>query len=333
MRIGVLEWDISQMGGRHREMMFFADYLISRGHQVRLYSNFLSPTAQWNTGTFLDWFHFQHLHYEHCSVDFGLKRWMRDVPREWHDLDVLIGSYGTWGHLQRLLPHTRVITWVIHPAQARPEQNVRVWTNSQTSLARLKASPTWTNADIRTVPSPVDYGLFRKWSRPKDQRQLDVVVIGSLLRDKRLVEAFEACRSIGCTSEFFCTTWPAASTENKEIREKLDDMGVKYSLNVSSEIVAKALGDAHVYLSMSVAESCSLAVHEAMNAGTAVVSRNVGSVVEQTGALGYVFEDPSLVQRMLEKALGDSIVGCSMARGMLFDRQVVGHVTDDELRR
>jgi glycosyltransferase involved in cell wall biosynthesis len=333
MRIGVLEWDISQMGGRHREMMFFADYLISKGHRVTLYSNFVSPTAGWNTRTFLNWFHFQHLHYEHCSLEFNLQRWMREIPREWHDLDVLLCSYGTWGHLQRLLPHTRVITWVIHPDQARPEPDVRVWTNSQTSLARLRSSPTWSNADIRVVPSPIDYGIFREHSKPKDERYIDAVVIGSMLPDKRLIEAFEVCQSIGCSSVFFCTTWPAASTENNEIRTRMVRMGVRYWMNVPSKEVARALGTAHVYLSMSVAESCSLAIYEAMNAGAVVVSRNVGSVVEQTGALGYVFEDPSRVGYMLEKALADSIVGCSMARGMLFDREVIGHVTDDELRR
>lgn len=332
MRIGVLEWDVSAMGGRHRTMMAFADYFVELGHQVKFFSNFLGVRDGWNTDTFLSWFPFRHLRREHFHWLPEIQRQMDHVPAAWKDLDVLLCSYGGWGWVQQHLPDTRVITWVIHPAQVRSPAVKEVWTNSTTTRKRLQQSARWMNANPRVIHPPHDYSIFREAARPWHQRTIEVVVVGSLLEAKGVVDAAQMAAMEGWSMAILGATWPACAAENDRVcsairREICGGARLVLLENATSFTVADTLGQAKVCLSLSLAESCSLVLYEAMHAGCHIVTRDIGSAREQLGdCCAHLYRRNAEAASMVRSALRADPPN-NGKRAMLFDRSQCGEET------
>lgn len=339
MKIGVLEWDVSALGGRQRTMLAFADFFVELGHEVTVYTDFYNPAPAtgWTAKSFLNWFPFQSLRYDHFQW-CGLTREKWTVPESMKQLDVLLVSYGGWGYLQGQLPDTRVIAWVIHPAQRRHDCCREYWTNSETTRRRLRASSRWMRAKPHVIRPPHDYSMFRSCNRPPDQRIIDVAIVGSALWAKGLVKAAALIRKQGLRAVTLASCWKAAEGENQAVIEGVlrAQAGSKQEVvlltNQPVAAVAPLLGMSKVYLSMSDAESCSLSIYEALSAGCIVVARKVGAAMEQLqGGFGHaVFNRDAGAGRALVQALADGKTNAEWLRRKAptwFDRG------DPEVRR
>ena len=316
MKIGVIEWNVGALGGRQRTMLAFADYFLELGHDVRVYTDFSEPpTEEYNAQTFLSWYNTTHLEYRHISFCQLQRRYpnRESLPPSWAKLDVLLVPYGGYGYLQAMLPGVRVITWVIHPDQARFRCAQEVWTNSHTTVARLEASPTWADCKPKIVIPPHDYSAFRGWSMPA-QRPLDAVCVGSMLKAKGLLEFADVCRFLDLRGAIISSTWAAAEKENEEVLRELALRGVRpdrlsepgrvsLRLNIPTKEVAQILGMSKLLVSFSRAESCPLTIYEAMNAGTIPVTRDVGAIREQTGGVGFTFRHDNEALDTIKRAL------------------------------
>lgn len=320
MKIGVLEWNIAALGGRQRTMLAFADFFIELGHEVTFFSNFLEERPSFSRHTFLDWFHFKHLTYRHfCFFDL-LRRYRDAAPEELHGQDVLLVPYGGYGHLQALLPNTRVITWTIHPDQGRWPEVTEIWTNTETTRQRLINSENWADSNPIVIYPPHDYSLFRDAANPWTDRQWDVAIVGSLLRAKGLTKASQMIEKFGLNGVLIGATWIAARDENEEIAEELRRGTCDLYLNIPSVEVATILGDTRCLLCTSEAESAPLIFYEALNAGCRIFSLDVGAAREQIGSEGYGYVQPDLdgLEGALKEHWNEPPVDAK--RGWLFDR-------------
>jgi len=324
MKIGVLEWNVAALGGRQRTMLAFADYFLELGHEVHFYSNFSDPDPSYTLNTFLAWHHLPYLTPNHVHGLPLQRRYLGpDVPPEWQELDVLLVSYGGFGHLQRFLPGVRVVTWVIHPAQARSSQVQNIWTNSETTKQRLWASEIWAGAPIRVVLPPHSYEPFRRAGRPWANRRRDVVAVGSYLWNKGLVEFSDMVEMLGLEGLIVGATWGAAREENEAVLSRLSEGPCQLERNLPIQEVARFLGGSRCLVSMSKAESASLVYYEAMNAGCRVFTLNVGAAAEQMGNVGTICPSvETLVEQV--RALHQSPPKGTRIRGLLFDRLSVG---------
>jgi glycosyltransferase involved in cell wall biosynthesis len=311
-------------------MMAFADWFTELGHDVRFLSDFSNPDPSrgWTQNTFLGWFPFSHLRYE--QFEWSVRKRSMVPPEHWKQFDLLLGSYGHWGYLVKHLPRTRVVTWVILPEQKRMDLH-EVWTNSVTSLGRL-ADSEWRHSPTKIVRPPHDYSEWRSRSAPREDRDTDVLVCGSLIHAKGIVEAVDAATGCGASVQVIGTAWDAVKSENEDVLAALDRRGIPTKVNVGYKEVAKAMGRSKVYFSMSRAESCSLAVYEALNAGCSIVAREVGAVKEQVGTDGVYFrEDEDAPMAIRNALLADHDPNLSMKRGLIFDRRVVGRESKEAL--
>jgi len=322
VQIGIVEWDISAMGGRHRDMLAFADLFTEAGHDVEVLTDWGSDDAGWTSTTFLEWFPFEHLDYG--QFHWEVKNRNQVPPRRWEKFDVLLCSYGHWGYLGRHLPRTRIICYVLLPSQNR-HGDPDIWVNSATTRRRLAASKIWGAYETQVVRPPHNYAPWR--DAAKESRDNDVVILGSLLHAKGVLEAARTCKKLGVSYIVIGATWPAARDENTAIEADLRSMGAELYTNVRYTTVADIMGRSRVYLSMSQAESASLAIYEAMNAGCQVVARDVGAAREQAGSCGHLFRVDTEAPDMIRRALTHNPVPASVltARGMRFDRLTIGH--------
>ena len=333
MKIGVLEWDISTLGGRHRTMLAFADYAVALGHEVAFYSSFNNPRPGYTEDTCLDWFQCSHLQREHLKFGPLHRRYdASTVPLAWHSLDVLIVPYGGYGHLQGLLPGVRVIPWVIHPEQARASSVREVWTNSETTRRRLVESDRWADSNPRIVVPPHDYSLFRQHAKPWDERDIDVLAVGSFLRAKGLVEFSAMVDLLGLRGAVAGTAWGRAAEENAEVQAELADGPCEVHSNLPGDEVARLMGRAKTLVSFSRAESCPLVYYEAMNAGCRVLSLDVGAAREQVGAVGMVATSDEHLVRLVASVQGQVPIESPQERGLLFDRINCGGNVQQALR-
>jgi len=344
MKIGVLEWNVASLGGRQREMLAFADWWTLAGHDVTLYSNWLeTPTATYGPDTFQDRTSYL------GAVKFAGQRevkvaWLpleRHLTRpfpEWKGLDVLFCSYGSWGHLQKLMPKTKAITWVLHPDQARPDPTVPIWTPTRTCRTRLMESTNWAGSDPLVIPPPHDFSLFRRACRPWAERELDVLVVGTLLDSKRLVPAARMLKDLGLKSLIVGMSCAALKDENERVLAELLALGADVVENATSVVVAKLMGNTKIYLSLSEHECASVCIYEALNAGMWPIVRVAGSAIEQLsdGEYGSPTTCDEGVASILRHALGARglIVNCDRQRrrGLTFDRLEIGGQSLEALR-
>jgi len=342
MKIGVLEWNIAALGGRQRTMLCFADYFIELRHEVRVYSDFFDEDGQtygYTSETFLDWYNFGHLKYEHL-VWTNLQRTYgsaAEIPREWGGLDVLLVPYGGYGYLQSMLPNTRVITWVIHPEQRRHMEVQEIWTNSRTTRERLLSSREWERSDPKVVIPPHSYKIFRDAALPWNERVYDLICIGSMLYAKGLVEFTDMCHKGGYRGIILSSTWDAARSENARVEREITDHGavrvsepaghtVEYMTNVPASKVAAIIGSARVGVSFSRVESCPLTMYEYLNSGCGIAARGVGAIEEQVGPSGHYFSHDAIAPDAVGTALQFPDDPRGMQRGLEFDRETVGPV-------
>jgi len=332
MKLGVLEWDISAMGGRHRTMMCWADYLKSRGVDVTFYSSFWETREGYEKNTFLRWHSFEYLDY--CDFVFfdDLQRNYKahNVPQEWQGLDILIVPYGGYGYLQELLPNTKVICWVIHPDQPSYPSITEYWTNSKTTRVRLLVSPNYAGVEekIHVVIPPHSYEIFWAASRPFPQREYDVCCVGSSVPAKGLLMFDKLVGQMELRGVILSSSWKAMKDDDRAVLGAVKHS--KLLVNVDIAKVAAILGNSRVYVSFSLAESCSLALYEAMNAGCRPVVRDVGAAKEQMGQFGEVFTQNECAYGLVRSCL-ENPGPSPMAQGVLFDRDNVGYMIDRRL--
>lgn len=350
MKIGVLEWNVGAMGGRQKTMLCFADFLIEKGHDVSVYSNWLEGDiahdgSPYNRETFLSWHGFSFLEYKHFNWVNGLKRQYEgggDLPVGWKSLDILLIPYGGYGYLQALLPKTRVISWVIHPDQARYSIVKDVWTNSRTTAERLYRSKTWKTSNPEIVVPPHDYSSFRKSRIEYDKREFDAMTVGSMLYGKGILDFADLCLDGDYRGIIISSTWSAAKEENDAVLQSLSDRGIRPNdpssnvilrLNTPKDFVSEAMGNSKALISFSRAESCPLVVYEAMSSGCHIVSRDVGAIKEQTSRHGRIFSSNDEAANILRSALRHDVSAAQDRWAMSFDRRFVGHKVECEINK
>ena len=340
MHIGVMEWDVTRLGGRQRTMLVFADYLKSRGHTVTFYSNPPGPQSNYLADEFLTY----------CNCP-----WLAYTDLEWWDLvqdrfsgfldlgddalvarlarhDVLFTATPMLGSVKRVLPDLRVISWAIHPRLRPGDYQIDVyWTNCATTRRRLISRPYWQPcADrIRVVFPPHDYSAFRAACRPWQDRVFDVVMVGAVAGGKGLIEFDAVCQQLGVRSLIIGARrklFDPQTTEDLLARVIHSEL----VFDVSLAEVAAYLGNSRVYLCTSKQESCPLVIYEALNAGCAIVARNVGGILDQIGNHGQLFVEDAEAPALVRAALETPPEG-ARARGYIFDRVVVGAEVDDAL--
>jgi len=280
MKVGVLEWDVSQLGGRHRTMCAFADALDEHtGWEVSLLSQRPQGIGAWRM---------ERLVPERICRWIPLKRTMtrEETPAALGALDVLIIPYGGFGYLQGHFPDVTVIQWVIHPEQARFQEVKHTWTNSETTLARLENCLGWKGCGARVIAPPHDLSPFAYYQT--DPRMIDVLCVGSLLRSKRLVEFAEIAKERRWNAVILGSCWPDISYEAGMVMTEILEQGIPLRVNVSRQEMARYMGASKVIASMSTTESAPLISWEAMAAGAIPVMRSAGAVREQLGELGLV---------------------------------------------
>jgi len=325
MKIGIVEWRIGCGGGRHSTMMAFADCLHESGHAVSVFSQLDMPAR--------DIIHFYGCHLPaSCLHDTPLQRryyHAGEIPEAWHEQDLIIVSSGGWCHIQQHLS-VNVVAWIIHPEQARDAACTRHWTNSKITAGRLLLSERWSDAAIEVVIPPHDYSAFQRESKPLNERQYDVAIIGAAIPSKELEEAatvaVQAGRRTGAAVKVYneqmaVDIYDQDHQKQMAIVNRLALLGVDVTKNAPREGVAKLLGNSRFYLSLSTNESCSLVIYEALNAGCTPIVLDVGSAVEQLGGCGYAVKGISEVSRLLKgepKPMEEVL-----QRGRCFDRGTV----------
>lgn len=334
MKIGILEWNLSALGGRQKTMMCFADFLKSTGHKIKIYGNFPDerPEDNYNRHSFLQWHSFAHLQLSDFDFDFGIQRKFKqsNIPSEWHSLDILLVPYGGYGYLQEYLPEVRVICWVIHEAQKYYSCIREIWTNSHTTKKRLLLSKNWQGCEeiIKVIRPPHDYSLFRNASKSWIKREYDAVCISSLLESKGLNIFDNVARSLDINAVIIGASWHQDRTENEKVLASLKS-DVLVNLKVNE--IATILGNSKCYVSTSYAESCSLTIYEALNAGCIPVVRAVGAEAEQCGVLGETFLSDNQLKKRLVETLSESSILNPQKIGIMFDRIFVGPVVEKRI--
>ena len=336
MVIGVLEWDVASLGGRQRTMLAFADYFKELGHRVRFISNCSSPPKSLLAQTDLRFL---------TPADFQVTELTRNyrpgekLPDAFDGLDVLLCSYGGWSYLAPMLPETRVICWVIHPDQARLADRLEVWTNSQTTAARLAGSEQWRDAAPVVLYPPHSYAEFRRDPIPWVDRRLSVLAVGSLLRAKRLdlVAQLSDNRSWWNVT-IVGATWDAAEQENREVLKDIYRTPASHRLriDVTSSEVADLMRSAKVFCLPSEAESAPLCIYEALNAGCSIVARRVGAVEEQLRGCrqhSQMFDRDEEFEPCVLRALDRQPPGYTPSVGMEYDRERIGFLIRKALER
>jgi glycosyltransferase involved in cell wall biosynthesis len=317
MRIGIVEWNVGCGGGRHSTMMAFADCLFEMGHDVNVFSQIDTDPQK-----ILETYGCRCLPYGKLYDTPLKRRYCRpaEVPTGLHLQDLVMVSYGGFGHLQGHLSMP-VVAWVIHPDQARNRACTRYWTNSETTRGRLLETGRWMDAKIEVVVPPHDYSVFRDRSRRYQDRKYDVAVVGSAMPSKRLVEAVKLAITAGRKVAVVVKTCQTSRTPRdtqQGIIESLMLLDCDTLLNLNRGEVASVLGNSKLYFSLSDDESCSLVIYEAMNAGCVPIVYDVGAAKEQVSNLGIAFSSSAEALDLLKDMPRCQDVA---TRGMLFDRK------------
>ena len=326
MNIVLWEWNVSSLGGRQRTMLAFADCLAEMGHNVTFISNWLTKRNEFKPDNFLDW----DLCTSLCSDNFiflnGMERQLnsRTLPPEMRTADLIIVSYGELGHIQDLVT-CPVVAWVIHPDQRRPKCLKHIWTNSLTTADRLRSSPNWADSRPAVVIPPHDYSAFRDAAKGYQGREYDLIVVGTLVKGKGLLSSVRLAEDMGLSLVVVGRVQPHNTTESQRVAfHILDTDRVVYVQDAPRRVVADLMGRSMAYLSMSEAESCSLAIYEAMHAGCHIVGRNVGAIEEQLGSTGCIFDTAIEAQLGVKAALAARAINrTGRSRALLFDRSTV----------
>jgi len=306
-------------------MMSFADYFKFLGHEVKVYANFDPPHPPGEKGhgekTFLEWYNYEHLTYNDFCLGgvvrrYG-KRWKHPVPEEWQDLDMLLVPYGGYSPLQAELPNTRVVCWIIHPAQAFNGMVEEIWTNSNTTKGWLIKEGVYSKweSHIHSIQPPHDYGIFRRAAKPFEERRYNLVCVGGLIGSKR-TDLFDAlARKIG-KGVIIGSLWNWKKGEGEAL---IPTLRTAARTNVPAKEVAQILGDARVFVTFTETESCALTIYEALNAGCRCVVTPVGAAAEQMGAFGKMFWAEAEAERLVREFLV-SPGPDPRQQGILFDR-------------
>ena len=332
MVIGVLEWDVASLGGRQRTMLAFADYFKEVGHEVRLISNATASPSNILNQTYLECLSEEDFHVCPLKRRFDVAD---QLPEALKGLDVLLCSYGGWGHLAPLLPETRVICWVIHPDQAR-QADTEVWTNSHTTAERLLSARQWRDSKPVVIYPPHSYKGFRETPVPWEKRKIAVLAVGSLLRAKRLDMVAKVSERVPGRTMIVAKSWPAARAENSEVATGLYGTRAELVFDARSGWVASVMRDAKVFCLPSEAESAPLCIYEALNAGCSIVARRVGAVEEQLRGCrqhSQVFDLDEDFEGCVQRALDQPPPGYLPSVGMEYDRERIGFLIRKALER
>jgi len=337
MKVGVLEPHATALGGRHRTMLTFADYFASR-HEVTVYTN---PPQNGMTRELWVQMPIRTLKPKNFCWGPIAHRYggQQALPEGLQGQDVLLVPYAGYTALKDRLPNTRVIAWAIHPDQVPHGDSCQFWTNSCTVRSWLCTRKYWEPfaSKIRVVIPPHDYSMFREAARANSHRETDVIVVGTLLHTKRLLEAAEIASRMGLSCVVIGKLWGIRRGEGRGILKELEALrGCKVIVDATTARVAREMGNAKVHLIASDTESCPLTVYEAMNAGCQVVSRRAGAVAEQLGPAllqpWSIYRDLAEAPACLQKALRSPLdIEASIRRGKEFDREAVGKAALDAL--
>lgn len=324
MKIGIIEWNIGCGGGRHSTMLAFAECLNEAGYDISVFSQLNKPASE-----ILHFYGCKSLD-SSCLIDTPLQRRYDnfEIPPQWKKQDLLIVSYGGWGHIQKYI-NINVVAWIIHPDQGRDSSCTRYWTNSHKTATRLLNDKRWEDAPIEVVIPPHNYSMFRRSAKPWHERRYDVALVGAAIPSKRLLDAARLTRRLGFSTVAAVKTYEQQMSkaiynqtdlEQADIVQGLRTLGADTVVNASRNVVAELLGESKYYLSLSTDESCSLVIYEALNAGCIPVIKDVGAAKEQLNGRGAVIQSETDAEVALTKYHNNAGV---IHRGLQFDRKTV----------
>lgn len=303
MKIGILQPDVTRIGGSISTTLQFADCFKELGHTVKIHSSF--------NGRFqiklidkkekvLEYYDCKHLTMEDFIWDLRIS----------NNYDLCF----TRKILQPNVSHVKNIIWAILPNEVKSNNNlIEFWTNSKTTKSKMNKN---FQKKVVIVPAPHDYSVFRKNIQKEKKYDIVSILRGNDFNQKGIPLYAKMVKKLKRKS-LLITTY----TNDNDLK-KIKKLRVPYVLNKTRTQIAKILGQSKFFFFPSYNESCPLVIYEAMNSGLTIVSRDVGAVIEQLDGNGYIFENDDGAYKKLNYAL-DNPLDCDtiIKRGMFFDRK------------
>lgn len=337
MKIGVLEWDITSLGGRQRTMLTFADYFAEMGHDVFVFTRG-TPNVPGSPSPY-ECPRVMGLHTlsqdDILTIDYSAGGDDRLIVKSkaielFDGLDLLLVGYGGYGYLQEHVPHTRVVAWVINPIQVRPKSLKEFWTNCQTTWIKLMQSKWGCGGGLksRILVPPHDYAPIRHASKEPSAREYDFLYVSGAVPSKRYDLFMNTVKGLREDS-WVGKAAMAISTWGIDIEQSwLDtaercatEAGIDLMFNPSRDDIERLYGNSKVFCLPSTIESCPLVIYEAMSGGCHIASRDVGAVREQTGENLHIFNTDGAMKHAMLDALECSDARCEYRGAPQFDRR------------
>jgi len=295
--------------GRPFEVLSIADYLKGVGYEVGCVV-YESSASAFTIEEYLDQAHFRHL----SGGDFTIipphviRARLRAIsPR------LIIGP---WFVAKHCPPEIPFFAWCLGPYGGIKDlaDDVHILANSQTTKKQLYADERGFGPDreIKSLIAPIDYSLFRQYARPWKDRKHDLIAVSR--------------------------TGMCGERKNTHLHKEFDNIVSitdEHKLVMDRTTIAKAMGDAKIFIHLSERESGPLVAYEAMNAGCYPLFYGVGSVLEQLGSEEFIIRElniPQLKKRIQGILSSDFDYKAIMARGQLFDQEIVGPAFVDYIK-
>ncbi len=206
-----------------------------------------------------------------------------------------------------------------HPTPWQAYDNLlAIWMQSRTQsrlLSQRFGDPP-PDVDTDVFYAPRDYAQLRRAARPWNDRRYDLCFVGRDSRIKRPDFFIRVVRELGLRAAMVL---PARRETNVPAEIDLFEAADR-------KVVAEVLGNSRIFLFAPVCEVCPQTVFEALNAGCLPVTNSNGSMPEQIGACGLLFDDDDFAQARehVARALADpheyGNVSERIAQGTQFDR-------------
>lgn len=282
LKIGVIEFNISRMGGRQSTMLQFADYFKSMGHKVKFITywgvsrGYLSECPKKEEICSYHGLNFLQL----TDFDWGMQKYRREG--EWpKDYDVFFIASPRWTDISHKTEIPTVVWKIVDTINCpNPEAVLEFWTNSKTVKEKIKNF----GRAIHAVQPPYSFKKFRDAARKK--REIDIIdVVRYNSRTAKKIDLF-----MEIAMRFKLSSMLIFLVHDESDLKEIKNLGVPFAYNLSKEDLAKYLGNAKVFFHPSIDESCSISVYEALNAGCFPVVYDVGAVREQLNGNGIIYK-------------------------------------------
>lgn len=331
MKIALLEDIMLAFGGRQIQ---FADAFLSffkeQGHDVKMYSrrrfkrNLLSPNQ------LKDYLLSKNL----SRSDFIFKEpklpWTKSFYRELGRYDLLL-TCAAYTHVVDNVNRIPVIHWIIakpNDIMLRRFQNPRsiLWTDSYTNRRETGLK----NASV--IYPPYDFSTFRKNARAWDDREIDVLLVTAITKQKlRPVFLRPQLKYIdSVTKKMKLKTVGVFLVRTQKEAELVKGLSFETHMNLTRREVSKFYGNAKIFFHPSPIECSAIVVFEALNSGCYPVVRRAGACMEQMGRVGIIYDNINHLNRGFWNWINDDILNTdynvkwSIRQGEKFDRKRVG---------